>query len=753
MGCASSAEAAAAARPRDGGHGGLPAGDDDVNAAAETPDKFEARVRVPTLTGEDVLQNNDRKDFENGYRSGGETPKTPMSEGVESHGTVESRHRQEAARRNEAKAQEHAGPAADLYSHLDIDFDEHPCGEDSDILDDEDTDSDTNTGSFYSQRSKGNGSKKRRSARNSLRPSFRMSRKHLSKLHTEWGAEELEVGSVQRKRRLSEQSLARVMQDSTIRERFEAYLKSENVGNVLETWDALQSFGRRPEAACAKKPTQERAQELYELFFCEQQLQMQNNMLLSIVSRETIRDLSIDLMIDKSGRVNQHNVSIIDNAFRVLHLRVHNSLKYEFLPGFLISEQFQSLYENYQPTEKSTIDLRFDNGLDLKQSEPLRIDVKPVPQMGEEDIKSRSHVLGQQLEVVELHDELETLCESGLDEESKLRRLNRVLHRYASPKQDLIHPRIKALDELYAQLVSQQGEHTGASPSATSMVLVAKLPSDLDRILGPVRESVLNRIGQRLVPAFKRSSTYKKMISHTSSGLASIATPSAPDDLERQSSTETFNSSAPAEASPGIGAAALSPSTGQTIANLECLQTYCENVNVRPGLFGFSRAPQGEVTLDEVLSSAYGALQFKRFARRLFQEENVLFLVKARQFRANASSAVSHDVYELLHFAQEICNQYITPGSPLEINISDTQRSDTLDEFHRLSTAFFEGLKSGGGAPDLRAEDLGHLFDVAVQEIRTIVLRGLWDEFRDDATYGNGVQVKFETARSKINLD
>lgn len=671
-------------------------------------------------------------------------------------------------------------------------------------------------------------------SRSSLRASFRLSRKRHSKLHIAWGCDEHEVGSVHRQRRLSEQSLSRVMRDANIRSQFECFMDSENVGHVLRAWVALKEFEERSEIERKRKASHEWAQKLFDEYLHSKRLDDTENRLKSILSCETIDDLACDLVLDKNERITQTDIGIIENAFRVLHLKIHNVLKYEFLPGFLISEQFQSLYKDFQtqdlqqhsahaqsppvvpamkisvavppkpqiqhvlnptnsnantetsmetnhsierrdsadlkssPTRgisqgggsiKSIDDYRSEcfgslsrgdsvreatellqdnfkinffnefifTARSLHEEEDANMDLQeaPTPDTITSDKyrtehRRRSHILGQQLELVEVHDELQALCDPEQDENAKLRRLNRMLFRYASPTQTLIRPSMPSLDALYSQLTDQ------------GSVRVVEIPSNLDDLLAPVREEILSRIGFSLLPAFKQSSTYRKMLRRSSSSMCS-------EDFgaldERRLSSTSLPS--PFPLSPATGPistlSALSPTTGDTIANLECLQTYSENVTGKPSLFGYSTCVHDEVNLDEVLSSSYGSFQLKRFARKYFQEENVLFLVKTRQFRKNVHSANKSDLYELLHFAQEICSQFIAPGSPLEINISDSQRRNTLDEFEVMSKAFFDGLK--GEMPTVETSKLTHLFDVAYQEIRTIVLRGLWDDFRRNAAY------------------
>jgi hypothetical protein len=68
-----------------------------------------------------------------------------------------------------------------------------------------------------------------------------------------------------------------------------------------------------------------------------------------------------DLAINSKGALCQKHMITIDKAFEVSHMKVYHKLKFEYMPQFLVSEQFAAV----EAKQENTI---FDGDDDLNQS-------------------------------------------------------------------------------------------------------------------------------------------------------------------------------------------------------------------------------------------------------------------------------------------------------------------------------------------------------------------------------------------------
>jgi len=627
--------------------------------------------------------------------------------------------------------------------------------------------------------------------------SFKRSGAGQSLLATRWGSEAIPVRSPERMRRLSERSLQVVLSDVTIEVAFTEYCDREGGLVPLTCWRALDAFESNldatPRQNCDITALKTQAQALYNDFFSKEQLSKKaSKKLLGILSESTVLDLRVDLGLrgDQELIGSEVSLEVVQNAFRVLHLKIHNCLKYEYLPGFLISEQFMKLQlrrNSFKGTENTPGLVTAEGAKEVKlhdQNETERaedmevevdedcdgnykstdIDLKESNEAGNIENASsdasaaeassvmsdqsknmyffefmhkaasidgidpklrkrprarrRSHFLSQQVPVVELHQELETLLEEDKNKETKAKRLSLIFQRYASPASNLIDPPIVALSSLAEGL---------------DLSNVENLPDDLSASLEPVRTEVLRRIGHRVLPEFKRSETYKMMMRSTSGDLAAVKVPKSHSKLPPQEPrfSPQLGSDLPIEVD-----GALEPLNKETVSNLDSLERFGNDVNVPPSLFGFSKPVNRSVTMDEILSNSFGIMQFKRFARKLFQEENVLFLVRVRQFKEDVHAATHHDVYEVLHAAQSICEQFVQTGCPLEVNISYEQRTQTLKAFEDVSRKFYDSLKERRLEQIEWKQEIEGIFDVARQEVNSIIEKGgLWLRFTEDEMF------------------
>jgi hypothetical protein len=64
------------------------------------------------------------------------------------------------------------------------------------------------------------------------------------------------------------------------------------------------------------------------------------------LDKATRQHIELDLAIDKRGQVCQKDTSKINRAFDTAFMKVFNQLKFEFMPRFLVSEEFETLLKS-----------------------------------------------------------------------------------------------------------------------------------------------------------------------------------------------------------------------------------------------------------------------------------------------------------------------------------------------------------------------------------------------------------------------
>lgn len=351
-------------------------------------------------------------------------------------------------------------------------------------------------------------------------------------------------------------------------------------------------------------------------------------------------------------------------------------------------------------------------------------------------LRRQSRSLLKQLDIVELNLEIDDLLDPTAGPEAKLKRLNLILSRYGPLSQDLVSPPIEALQELYVNLNIAKRQLT-------------ELPSEgLETLIEPVRSEIFERIKTQLLPSFKHSSTFRSMESERNTTRGSSASIRTLDSIDEAFSEKRSKNKS---------------DQNNTVAMLQSLKDGLNTLG--PQHFASSQAACTRVTLEQVLEDNYGILQLKRFARKRFQEENILFLLEVAHLKENTEVTHKAGLYDLLHRAQYICDQFLLPGASLEINISDSQRTQALADFQACSSLFVRNLNVHGsnkvaadsidkngssnppsppmveGGPDSQQElveisvKICKAFDVAYAEVHSLVRKELWEEFRGSDLY------------------
>jgi hypothetical protein len=64
------------------------------------------------------------------------------------------------------------------------------------------------------------------------------------------------------------------------------------------------------------------------------------------LDKATRHHIELDLAIDKRGKVRQSDITKVNRAFETAFMKVFNQLKFEFMPRFLVSEEFGTLLKS-----------------------------------------------------------------------------------------------------------------------------------------------------------------------------------------------------------------------------------------------------------------------------------------------------------------------------------------------------------------------------------------------------------------------
>jgi len=395
-------------------------------------------------------------------------------------------------------------------------------------------------------------------------------------------------------------------------------------------------------------------------------------------------------------------------------------------------------------------------------------------------LRRRSRSLLKQLPVVEVLLELENLMSPDTTPSAQLKRLNRILTRYGPHTQNIIDPPLETVQRLYTDHLEQSGTEQ-----------VKTLPDDLVDFINPVLNEVLERIDRTIVPCFEKSNYYTEMKRKTDFAQPDAKVEPRPITTTSTTSTDpilaalerfpllsdnstlivdagaepsTTSNQVPLQALPPVP----QPPAGDTVVNLQTLASFRDDINIGRKNFLHKAYLHKALTVDQILDNSFAVLQLKRYAQLKFQEEMVLFLIDVRNLVRFAKICNPEDAYDLVHHAQNICETYLTPGSAMEVNLSDHQRSETQRRFQECADYFVtlvqkrvapmepsptmkrtrRTLSAAAKAADFSqpptrkdsmlrnlTTKVMSLFDIAFSEILRMVREGLWPDFVNTALY------------------
>jgi len=548
---------------------------------------------------------------------------------------------------------------------------------------------------------------------------------------TEWDVDVFSVNSEHRKRRLSDQAMDHVMHDERIFNAMIDYSKEEEVEFIPVAWSDLDAFDAVP---LDHPEYVSKANDIFKKHFSNELCVR----FWSIIPVDSWKEIREDLKIkEESGDIGQLDPAVVSDVFKVLHLRLHCCIKYEHLPSFLLSDEFREVSDKAQvKTEEG--DVLLLEGSDSEDS--LCGSGKSLGRASSSDFvqefvnnsekaayfleyilreatgvrgsvdgagkhhRRRSFNLHRQVGLVELYNEIQALLDDSADEASKLKRLNRIMLRYAPPSQEFISPPVNSLTIVYQEMDFGDDEKG-----------LETLPENLPELFQKINYEILSRIATDIFPEFKRSVSYKRMQENSRKHM----------DLPEVEEDAVANQ----------GTVLRTYDTQSRVASLELFA----NDLTTAGVSFTARHGKSAVSLSHVLSDTLGVLLLKRYAIQMFQEENILFLVDVINYKTFVTETEEHEMYGLLHRAQTMVRQYVEPGSPMEINISFDQRNDIINSVSDVFSKFIAALTSSTSSPKRNASVpnsvLLHFFSDAYDEIYTLVTKGLWNTFKSTALF------------------
>uniref|UniRef100_A0A7S2WBK1 RGS domain-containing protein n=1 Tax=Mucochytrium quahogii TaxID=96639 RepID=A0A7S2WBK1_9STRA len=530
-----------------------------------------------------------------------------------------------------------------------------------------------------------------------------------------------------RKRRPSDLSVQTLLDEPLVHVAFKSFMLATCSEEFVSLWTDLYNFELVPYMSEEKRL---RAQEIYSKYFAENA--PQNSVKTDHLDSSTLVGLRNNLMVDENDVVNQTDLSVISETFKFIFAKVWTMLKFDFMPQFLGSDSFKEL-EVYAELGDGEVGgekqmsmeavltnpyllhdfLLFVNSEVMKQKvrdilvempslrSKSRSDSSPRPDSlvrkllwkkstrtdssPEKGVKNSSKVSEQELRagtfvsiqaLVELFSELEDFACADAGQGHRFERMKRILSRFGRSSDDpgaktMIYPQIQFLHKHLCAFELKVGRYREIvySQNDTSFFL-------------PVREEILERLDKFVLPEFMNSAQYRVLQDRMDSSLKEFR------DARAQ-------------------------------AKIKDLLQYAEKRKIfDPSTYAY--------TLESAISLPWGAFYLKRFARKRLQEENVLFVLDVTAYQRMKEHCAAFQSQEDIAFvtkqAHRLCEMYIHPSSPLQINISHTQRSQLLEKVYE------KGIVS----PDV--------FDEARTETMRILNSNLWQQFQQDSMHENFIR-------------
>jgi len=449
----------------------------------------------------------------------------------------------------------------------------------------------------------------------------------------------------------------------------------------VELWMDINSYERIPYESSSKL---ERAQMIFRKYFAE------NCLLGSFkhvhMDSATLELLRRDLMIDAQGTVCQRDSMKLCEAFRFIFGKIVTILKFDFMPQFLVSDDFQTLESKLtrllQDPEKAfqnasdSIDyiamdqilkspLIQSSFLDFIRAENRKkFKLMPKKPTGWRKLVTRkssgsfrscksdessetedpiqpeamdtmvSMTLASAEELVELYQEIEDFRISK-SLKHQFERMKRIFARYGVTDNDGICPSIEFLSSHFHHFEMKVGRYRNIVYKDANF-----------EFFKPVQDEIQARLERYLLPLYMESSSLAQL-------KCSMNQVTAPFKRERVHEKV------------------------QELSKFAKDRRLFEN-------FAYT------YTLESALALPWGVFYIKRFARKRLQEESLLFVLDCQEYQRICKSEIKDEV---AFAGQRIMDLYISTQGPLQINISGDMREEIMNQIEFTSSTFIESYK------------------------------------------------------------
>ncbi|GBG25057.1 Regulator of G-protein signaling 4 [Hondaea fermentalgiana] len=473
---------------------------------------------------------------------------------------------------------------------------------------------------------------------------------------------------VYRKRRLSDTTLTKIVDDPIVSHTFRQFLAGELGEQKLEFFLATEKYRMLP-SETSLSSLQAEAETMVNNFVgedgnlrtelgidtvtCDQLLQ-------DLQARQVATTSHSSSFAAKDGKrlryeVTCTNPDVLRRAFLLAAMKTFQQLKFEYLPAFMTSKAFSDLRgeEGFFADEQDAIEkagkLLEDMDITYMISNPIGHHY--LCQYAEKV----SAFDGLGLEVLDLYEQLTTYSHL-YDVNARAKRLFRLIRRHAD-----LASKFPAMQRLLDDRDENPQKYD--KPSAA--------------VLKELEDEVLMLL--RTIEAdFRASEVFKSMTKQ-------IATSSLAD-IDK---INTLN---------------VRRSTRKTIADLE---NFAEQRNLKA-------IEEANVTLETVLMNSQGLVFFRKFAIQNFMEDSILFWIAVERYKDALTEMGSARNFEFMQSAGNgLARDFLQDDSPMQINVSAELRENTLGAFRNEATCSLA------------------VFDKAQEEVFKLLHHNLWRKFRE----------------------
>jgi len=483
------------------------------------------------------------------------------------------------------------------------------------------------------------------------------------------------------KRRKSDASLQSILRDPVVLNAFRRYLELELAEELILYWMEVDKLMDLVMEKVAAEDIDMRARHIFAKFLAD------GAKFAIEIDSATREDIARSLKFNaKPSNSSSRRNSIgpgsdpedIQRAFEVSFIKVFQKLKFEYMPRFLVSEQFMGLdvfkdsFENQQAACAAGLAYAADMDLEYMLSSPLALQI-----LKEFFFSVEGNKFALSEEMVEVVREIDDFREAACNNH-RMKRLHLIFKRFEPLRSDAK----ELLEENADHHLGLQGEEI--VPLHNLQVAFQDYEKNKvdwearqapPKLLDDARVEALAYLNKEMFPAFRNSPYFEKLTGRVSR-------------IFKKDMHEIDSKSL------------------KSFAEERKFEEYKEI---------------HDVDLKELLQDSLGLHYFRKFAVRHFQEENVLFWCEVNYYnngeyaKPPVGTALQYngilEVAELQEMrAKRILRKYLEPNARMELNLEYRLKEDVRSQILK------DEIETG-------------MFDVAQKEIYNLMNRNLWSKF------------------------